>query len=99
MSVTNHLMHPDPMAPVWAVTLFFIIFYGGMCMFGAFLFAFWIWMIIDCAQNEPPSNDKIVWMLIVILLNWIGALVYFFARRRNRNKGQFFKSPSPPPVQ
>jgi len=65
---------------------------------GVLLFAFWIWMIVDCAQNEPPGNDKIVWLLVVILLNWIGAIVYFFARRRNRAKGQFVQSQPPPPV-
>lgn len=81
--------------PVEAATLFLFVLYGGMCIFGALFFAFWIWMIVDCAQNEPPSNDKIVWMMIVILLNWIGAIVYFFSRRRDRTKGQFSK-PRPP---
>lgn len=93
-------MHPElllsALAPVLAPILVLVVLYGGMCMFGAFLFAFWIWMIVDCAQNEPPGNDKIVWMLIVILLNWIGAIIYFFARRRDRTKGQFFKPQSPP---
>lgn len=43
---------------------------------------FWIWMVIDCATNEPSQgNDKIVWMLVLIFTGWIGALIYFFARR------------------
>jgi hypothetical protein len=47
--------------------------------------AFWIWMMIDCAVNEPSEgNDKIVWMLVIILTNWIGALIYFFVRRPTR---------------
>ena len=46
---------------------------------------FWIWMIIDCAMNEPSDgNDKIIWIIIVVFLNWIGALIYFFARRPTR---------------
>lgn len=53
----------------------------------AVLLAFWIWMIVDCVNNEPPGNDKFVWLLIVILLNWIGALVYLFARRKPRRRG------------
>ena len=48
--------------------------------------AFWIWMIVDCATNEPASNDKIVWLLVIVLLHFIGALIYFFARRLNRPK-------------
>ena len=83
----------SPAAPLF---ILFVI-YGGMCCFGVFLFAFWIWMIVDCAKNEPPGPDKIVWIIVVVCLNWIGALVYFFARRRNRNKGQFFRPQSPPP--
>lgn len=47
--------------------------------------AFWIWMMIDCAINEPSEgNDKIVWMLVLIFTNWIGALIYFFVRRPTR---------------
>jgi O-antigen/teichoic acid export membrane protein len=50
------------------------------------MLAFWIWMIVDCATNEPASNDKIVWLLVIILLHSLGALIYFFARRLNRPK-------------
>jgi hypothetical protein len=46
---------------------------------------FWIWMIYDCATNEPSEgNDKIIWILIVLLTHVIGALIYFFARRPKR---------------
>ncbi len=55
---------------------------------GLALTAFWIWMLIDCAQNEPAEgNDKIVWILIIVLLNWVGALIYYFVRRPNRPSG------------
>ena len=62
---------------------------GGLfCVFavvGLALLAFWIWMLIDCVQNEPSTgNDKIVWVLVIVLLGWIGAAIYFFARRPNR---------------
>lgn len=47
--------------------------------------ALWIWMIIDCATNEPSEgSDKIVWLLVIVLLGWLGALIYFFARRPAR---------------
>lgn len=49
--------------------------------------AFWIWMIVDCATNEPQGNDnKIVWILIIVLTHFIGALIYFFARRPERRR-------------
>jgi hypothetical protein len=46
---------------------------------------FWAWMIVDCATNEPSQgNDKVVWILIIIFTNWIGALIYYFVRRPQR---------------
>ena len=46
---------------------------------------FWVWMIVDCANNEPTgSNDKIVWLLVIILVHFVGALVYYFVRRPER---------------
>jgi hypothetical protein len=43
---------------------------------------FWIFALVDCAQREfPGPNDKLMWILIVALLHWIGALVYWFVGR------------------
>lgn len=48
-------------------------------------FAFWVWMLIDCATRErSEGNDKIIWVLIILLTNLLGALIYFFARRPQR---------------
>ncbi len=50
-------------------------------------FVFWIWMLIDCLKYEPSTgNDKIVWALVIFLLNGIGALIYYFVRRPERIK-------------
>ena len=47
--------------------------------------AFWVWMLIDCATNEPEAgNDKVVWILVIVLAQAIGAAIYFFARRPER---------------
>jgi prolipoprotein diacylglyceryltransferase len=46
---------------------------------------FWIWMIVECATKEPnQGNDKIVWILIIVLTGWIGGLIYYFVRRPQR---------------
>lgn len=46
---------------------------------------FWVWMLIDCAMQEPSEgNDKVVWVLIILFANVIGALVYYFVRRPQR---------------
>jgi len=44
---------------------------------------FWVWMIVDCAQNEP---DRHIWLWIIFLLHLPGALIYFFVRRTTRLK-------------
>ena len=47
--------------------------------------AFWVWMIIDCATHEPnEGNNKIVWIVIILLTHVIGALIYFLVRRPQR---------------
>ena len=46
---------------------------------------FWLWMIIDCATNEPSAtNDKLIWLLVIIFTHFIGALIYFLVRRPER---------------
>lgn len=47
--------------------------------------AFWIWMIIDCATNEPSvGNDKVVWMIVIVFTQFVGALIYYFVRHTKR---------------
>ncbi len=47
--------------------------------------ALWIWMLVDCATREPSEgNDKLVWILIIVLTHWIGALIYLLVRRPKR---------------
>ena len=46
---------------------------------------FWVWMLIDCALHETPQgNEKLVWILIILFTHFLGALIYFFARRPQR---------------
>ena len=47
----------------------------------------WIWMLIDCALQEPNvGNTKIVWTLIIIFTAWVGALAYLLLRRPQRQR-------------
>ena len=45
---------------------------------------FWLWMLIDALTNERTTNDKILWFLVIFLLHFVGALVYFVVRRSAR---------------
>ena len=46
----------------------------------------WIWMIVDCASNEPQGPAKLPWLLVVILGGALGALVYLVVRRPQRGR-------------
>jgi hypothetical protein len=48
--------------------------------------AFWLWMLIDALVNEPTTNDKILWFLVIFFLHVIGAIIYFAVRRSGRSR-------------
>ena len=49
---------------------------------GLAAFAFWIWMLIHAAQNKGLSEgEKVAWVLIIVLVHFLGALIYFFVGR------------------
>lgn len=33
--------------------------------------------LIDILKSEFEGNNKIVWVLVVLFFNWIGAILYF----------------------
>lgn len=48
---------------------------------------FWFWMMFDCIKNESYSTGEvIIWLVIMILGNIVGALLYFFLRKVPRAK-------------
>jgi hypothetical protein len=48
-------------------------------------FVFWIRMLVECVTREPDDgNDKLIWILIIVLAGWLGALLYYFVRRPRR---------------
>jgi phospholipase D-like protein len=45
-------------------------------------FAFWLWMLIHAITNKGlPDGEKIVWVLVIIFLPFIGSVIYFFVGR------------------
>lgn len=59
----------------------------SLALIGLAAMVFWIWMLVDCATKEPSQgSDKIVWILVIVLTHWIGALIYFLVRRPERKK-------------
>ena len=49
---------------------------------------FWLWMLIDCIKNTKiTGTEKVVWIFIVLLFNWLGGLVYYFTIRKGESTG------------
>ncbi len=45
-------------------------------------FLFWIWMLIEAATREAEaSQDRLIWVLIIVFTHVIGAAIYFVVRR------------------
>jgi len=52
-----------------------------------FLFIFWILMIIDCVKRDfKKENEKIIWVLVIVLLGFVGATIYYFVVKINDKK-------------
>ena len=50
-----------------------------MMIAGLVALVFWIIMIIDVVQRKfPTDNDRLMWILIVVLTGIIGAGIYYF---------------------
>ncbi len=47
---------------------------------------FWIFAIIDVLRGNFEGNDKVVWLLVVILLYTLGVVLYFFIGRNRKIK-------------
>ena len=59
-----------------AFGLFFIL---AGAVVGLLIFAFWIWMLLHAITNKGLSDtEKIIWVLVVIFLHFLGAIIYFF---------------------
>ena len=67
------------------MALFPFMFMGVFFLIGILGMIFMVWMLIDCVQRKfKKDNDRVIWVLIIVFLNWIGALVYYFVIKRNK---------------
>jgi hypothetical protein len=58
----------------------FIALGGGLI--GLLIFIFEIWMLIDAIKNPRlQGNQRVIWVLVILLLPCLGSIVYFFAGR------------------
>ena len=48
-----------------------------------FFFVFWIKMLIHAIKTE--SENKAVWIILIVVLQLLGAAIYYFAVKRKSN--------------
>lgn len=46
----------------------------------------WIYCLIDVLKNKFEKNDKIIWVLVVILLPILGSILYLFIGKSKKLK-------------
>lgn len=65
-------------------TCIFVIVWAVAMLAGVFGFIFWIFMLIDVIRRDDedfPStskDQKVLWLLIIFLGSYVGAIVYYF---------------------
>lgn len=63
-------------------------FMGLWAVVSVIVLIFWIWMIVDVARRVFKNNvEKIIWLVVVVLGGWVGALVYLIVIRMNNPRG------------
>lgn len=64
-----------------------MIFMGLAWIAGIIGLIFWIFMLIDAVKRKyKKDDDKIIWILVVVLAGIIGAIIYYFAVKRENKK-------------
>lgn len=64
----------------WAPWVMFIIFLPLSILF----FIFWIKMLIHAIEHQ--KENKVVWVLVIVLLQVLGAIIYYFTEKRPSDK-------------
>ncbi|MDD5086931.1 MAG: PspC domain-containing protein, partial [Candidatus Nanoarchaeia archaeon] len=36
----------------------------------------WIWALVDCIGSRRETSEKLIWILVIIFLNVLGAIIY-----------------------
>jgi len=65
------------------IALLFILVWFFLLAVSIFGLIIWIIMLVDVVQRKfKNENDKVMWILIVVLTGIIGALIYYFIIKR-----------------
>ena len=48
---------------------------------GLALTAFWVWMLVDLLGSSLPTNEKLLWAVVMLVVPVIGSILYFVMKR------------------
>lgn len=52
-------------------------------VFGGLGLVLFLWALIDCIRRDfPNSNDKVLWLVLIILIGWLGPILYLIIGRK-----------------
>lgn len=58
---------------------------SGLIPCSLLFLAFWVWMLVDAVRNKGlDQNERIVWIIVIALTHFIGALLYLIFGRPKR---------------
>jgi hypothetical protein len=73
----------EPIETAGAAFVLSFLAMAGAALVVLALAAFWVWMLVDCLRrNFPDSTTKLMWVLLIILTHFVGAVLYFFLGRQ-----------------
>lgn len=76
---------------------FFPFFFILIFLFIIAMIAFWIYMLVDAIKREyKQPNDKLLWVLIVLLAGFLGAIIYYFVVKREGKKSAIKREENKP---
>lgn len=55
-----------------------------MMLLLVFTIILWFWALIDILKSDFKGYDKIIWILVIIFFNVIGAILYIFIGRNQK---------------
>lgn len=48
---------------------------------------FWVWLMLDCVQRDfREPTMKIVWIVLMVVLPFLGSVLYFFLEKYPADK-------------
>ncbi|MDO8528582.1 MAG: PLDc N-terminal domain-containing protein [Nanoarchaeota archaeon] len=76
------------MAMGWGELVFGSIFAALIFIaIGIFSLVFWIMMLVDSIQRKfKKSDERIIWVIVIVLTGVIGALIYYFVVKKKAKK-------------